>query len=137
MHSKASAKCLTYVSQGPYVRTRPHVRKFIPAYAKPQEHTCVCKNRAAYTCMQVANVGLSPLKEGYKRRKEDMRKWLENLGERNRRVVRKKKSQREGNPIQISQSGIIFTISLRSKEDYKKDSQKPLVVSFKNLHHHL
>ena len=87
--------------------------------------------------MQVAYIGLSPLKEGYNRRKEDMRKWLENLGERNTRVVRKKKSQREGNPIQISQSGIIFTISLRSKEDYKKDSQKPLVVSFKNLHHHL
>ena len=40
--------------------------------------------------MQVAYIGLSPLKEGYNRRKEDMRKWLENLGERNMRVVREK-----------------------------------------------
>ena len=46
------------------------------------------------------------------------------------------KSRGEGNPIQISKNGIIFTISLWSEEDYKKNSQKPLVVSFKNLHHH-
>lgn len=65
-----------------------------------------------------------------------MRKWLENLGERNTRVVRKNKSWGEGNPVRISQSGIIFIISLRSEKDYKKDSQKPLVISFKNLHHH-
>ena len=32
---------------------------------------------------------VSSLKEGYKRRKEDMRKWLENLRERNTRVVKK------------------------------------------------
>lgn len=40
------------------------------------------------------------------------------------------------NPVRISQSGIIFIISLRLEKDYKKDSQKPLVISFKNLHHH-
>ena len=113
-------------------RTQVHsrVRKTSRTYMHMQEQSCIHMNAS---CIRRPK----PTKEGYKRRKEDMRKWLENLGERNTKVVRKKKSQREGNPIQISQSGIIFTISLRSKVDYKKDSQKPLVVSFKNLHHHL
>ena len=47
--SKASARCLTYAGQSPRTQTRPLIRRPIPMYVGSSEHTCVHKNRAAYT----------------------------------------------------------------------------------------
>ena len=46
--SRASVKHLTYTGQSPHTEVRPRVRRSIPTYTKPQEHICVCKNRAVY-----------------------------------------------------------------------------------------
>ena len=46
--SKAFAKRLTYAGQSLRTQIGPCVCRPIPTYPKPQEQTCVYKNRVAY-----------------------------------------------------------------------------------------